>query len=111
MNKLDIKDLDKLNERLSKLQAGELLVLSDGVEEKFVLIDSNTFDMMQKAFDLDVKNNPLKYFDPSKLEVRVISDPSKPELSEEEYEAIKKQLNEALEKTLKPSHKYKLSQS
>ncbi len=111
MKRIDINSIGDFKNNLAQLKEGEPLFLVSGKEEKYVVIDIVSFDAMQRSLASDIQKNPLKYFDPSKLEIRVMSDPNRPELTEEEYESIKKQLNDALEKSLKPKHKYKLSQS
>lgn len=111
MKIVDLAQVKELHEILLTLEEGEPLVFVKGREEQYILVDANTYDQMHKALINDVEKNPMKYFDPSKLEIQVFSDPNKPQLSLEEYEDIKRRLNDALEKSLKPKTKYKLNQS
>lgn len=111
MKIVDLEKSKEVKELVKDLEVGDPVIFVENRIQRYILIDANSYSSMYHALIDDYEKHPMRYFDPSKLEFDFVEDPNRPELTLEEYEKIKKQLNEALEKNLKPTSKYKLTHS
>lgn len=98
MKKIDVENINELDEMLNDIEDGDAVILSEGKEEKYAIISINDYCLFQELMELDRQINPFKY---GQTEIRIVNDDNI-EVSYEEYENIKKQLLEALDKTFKP---------
>ena len=98
MEKMDIKEIKDFKECLELVEDDKALVLADGKEEKYAVITMNDYSIYQDLLALDRQIHPFKYGSP---EIRLMADEDF-EITYEEYENIKKQILEALDKTFKP---------
>lgn len=91
---IDIKDLKKIQPQLAQLKDDVLFIEKEG-NAKYVIMPIDMFDEIEGF--IDVINNK-----DSRPLVK-IANPSELQLTYEEYESIKKQIIEAVDKTFKPN--------
>lgn len=98
MKKIDIKEKEMIIDSLSEVKEDNHLIITDGKEEKLAVITMSEYIKFMDLIELDKKIHPFKY---GEAEIQVINDENI-EISYEEYENIRKQLLDALDKTFKP---------
>ncbi len=91
---IDIKELPQIIDKLKSLDTDEVLYISrEGISE-YVIMPIESYESYEEMMDLF--NSAASF-----PQVR-IANPEDLELSYDEYERIKNQIMEAVEKTLKP---------
>ena len=101
MKKIDIMKLDDIKILLNDVENEKPLMIQEGKEEKYVVITMEDYERFMHLYHEDVERHPLKYAKPQ--EIHIVANPAEEfNISEEEYEDIKKQLLDAIEKTFKP---------
>ena len=85
-------ELDELKDELELLNDDEVLTISKDGEERFVVLPKARYDEVRDLLTMieEARKNPIQVF------------PEDFEISYEEYEAVKEQIIDALEKTLLP---------
>jgi len=91
---IDISRIKDLKEELDSLNENDVLFINELGKAKYVIMPINMFDNIEDMVALLNNNFP-------QAEVK-LSDPEDFELTYDEYERIKKQILDALEKTLMP---------
>ena len=91
--KIDINEVKELKESLDVLEENELLFIKENDEEKYVLMNVTLFEQIKDIAKF-ISEDAAKYANAHPVEDI--------ELSYEEYENIKKQIIDALEKTFLP---------
>lgn len=94
MKYLDIEDIEDLKETLDSLEDREYLYLSDNGEDRYIVVPLkllSQFNEMMGSFEENGGSG-----------VKVIA-PEPINLTYDEYEAIKKELNKVLDDTFKPN--------
>lgn len=101
MKRINIKEVDYLNEILAQVKSHQPMIIQEGKEEKFAIITMEDYEEFMQLYHADLQRNPLKYGKPK--EIHIMTEPNESfDMSEEEYEDIKRQLLDAIEKTFKP---------
>lgn len=93
MAKIDIDKLDELKDELAFLGEEEVLFIEDNGQKRFVVVPIEIYDAIEDLMDMFSRANqgPFVKVDSSNLE-----------LSYDEYEKIRDQILDAVEKTLMP---------
>ena len=101
MKRIELRDfsIDALTEEPEALDA---VYLCEGKEDRYALLKVEDYEMLVQAYYDAAAQNPLRYAKPT--EIRIFPQGNL-ELDEEEYEDLKQQVLDALEKTLKPKQK------
>ncbi|MBR0462645.1 MAG: hypothetical protein IJJ00_08035 [Erysipelotrichaceae bacterium] len=93
MSSIDIRELENIRKQLDSLEEDDVLFIDEDGETRFVVMPAAQYDfideMLKQSQNLSMPR------------VRVING-NELELSYDEYEAVKKQLNDIIEKTFKP---------
>jgi len=92
---LDITNNRNLKKALSTLEKDDTLFLDDHGITKYAVIDMDLYDEIQELMENVNDDGQIPM-------IKVVGQDGL-QLTYDEYEKIKKQLNEALEKTLKPN--------
>lgn len=90
---IDIKELENIKDKLESLNEEDALFVDENGSTKYVILPINQFDSLE-----DIVKEGQGSFMPA---VKIINGEGF-ELSYDEYESVKKQLNEIFEKTFKP---------
>ena len=90
---IDIKELNDLRDKLEDLEEDDVLFVEENGEKKFAIMTMSQYEMIEAIL------NPNKIT--SAPNVRVINT-GDIELTYDEYEKVKKQLIEVIDKTFKP---------
>lgn len=90
---IDIKELENIKEKLEGLDEDDALFVDENGSTKYVILPINKFDNLEEIFKEDQGS-----IMPA---IKIINGDGF-ELSYDEYETVKKQLNEIFEKTFKP---------
>lgn len=98
MKKVKVEDLKVIDDELDTLSDGDALIVCDGKEEKYAIITMSDYLDYQELIKFEAQMHPFK--NGVTPEVHVLGDEDI-EITYEEYESIKKQLLEALDKTFK----------
>ena len=93
MNSIDIRELENIRKQLESLEEDDVLFVDEDGQTRFVLMPVAQYDFIDEMFR---QSQNL-----SMPRVRIING-NELELSYDEYEAVKKQLNDIIEKTFKP---------
>lgn len=94
MQKIDIKEIENIKEKLDDLDIDEVLYVDEDGASRFVIMPIDLFDSYLESNEgLD----KLTY----EPHIKILG-ADNVELSYEEYELIKKQINDAFDKTFKP---------
>ena len=93
MKRIDIDEVENLKDTLDELEDSEFLYLSEDGVEKYLVIPTKLLEQM---------NSYMSSFEDGHGAVQIIS-PNPVNLTYDEYEAIKKQLNKVLDETFKPN--------
>ena len=96
MKNIDIEKLHSLKEILKDFKEDDVSFIEENGEPKFVIMPVSQFDYLESLESFSDES----LSDTSKSSVKILT--SIPELTFEEYENIKSQLLDSLEKTLKP---------
>ncbi len=83
---IDIKKLDAIKDELDSLDENDVLYINENGNSKYVLLPIESYDVLENKNSANVK----------------IVTPFNGELTYDEYEAIKKQVLDILDKTFKP---------
>lgn len=97
MDKIKVSNIKELKEILKNLDEDGILNIEIDDSCNFYAISNEEYDLLssvKEILDEDIKQ--------SNQRVKVISNDMSDELSFEQFETLKKQINEALDKTLKP---------
>lgn len=100
MKRIDLKHSPQLHKMLKQLHSGSALILTHGKEERYAILPMEDYENLQNAYQDACIDNPLRYGIPG--DIRVMSNEHPQKISLAEYEKIKQQLLQALEKNLKP---------
>ena len=90
---VDIKKLEAIKEELEALEEDDVLFVEDGDKAPYVLMRTEHYDFIEELY-----KQSQGIMSPR---VKVISGDNF-ELTYDEYEAVKKQLNDIIEQTFKP---------
>lgn len=90
---IDIKELENIKDKLESLIEEDVLFVDENGSTKYVILPINQFDNLEEV----VKDGQAT-LTPA---IKIINGDGF-ELSYDEYETVKKQLNEIFEKTFKP---------
>ena len=90
---IDIKELESIKDKLEGLSEDEVLFVDENGSTKYVILPINQFDSLEETFKEEQGS-----LTPA---IKIINGDGF-ELSYDEYETVKKQLNEIFEKTFKP---------
>ncbi|MBQ1288579.1 MAG: hypothetical protein IIY23_00290 [Erysipelotrichaceae bacterium] len=101
MKRMELRDFsfDDLKEEPEMLNA---VYLCEGKEDRYALLRVEDYELLVQAYYEAAVNDPLSFSKPA--EIRIIPQ-GIIELDEDEYEDLKQQVLDALEKTLKPKRK------
>lgn len=101
MKRMELRDFsfDDLKEEPEMLNA---VYLCEGKEDRYALLRVEDYELLVQAYYEAAVNDPLRFSKPA--EIRIIPQ-GNIELDEDEYEDLKQQVLDALEKTLKPKRK------
>ena len=94
MQKIDIKEIENIKEKLNELDTDEVIYVDEDGASRFVIMPVALFDSYleeNEGLDKLVYEPHIKILGADNIE-----------LSYEEYELIKKQINDAFDKTFKP---------
>lgn len=90
MNKIDLKDYPALKELVETVKTNQPITIVDGIEEKYMLLTTTEYDRLQEGHSV----NPfMRGFTP---DINIIS-PDDLDLTEDDFEELKKMVLEALE--------------
>ena len=89
---IDIKELENIKDRLEALSYEDVIFVDEDGKNKYVIMPVETYDLVENTMSLLNNDNP---------QVR-IANPEDIELSYDEYERVKQQILDAVEKTLMP---------
>ncbi len=89
----DIKELENIRDQLESLEEDDVLFIDEDGNTRYVIMPVSQYDLIEEMLD---PNRDL-----TMPRVRIING-NELELTYDEYEAVKKQLNEIIEKTFKP---------
>lgn len=106
MRTFDLDAAPALKEELEDFDVMDLLILKEENADRFVLMDVEYFEQLNEL--IKTKFN-LNNINKEGFSIQIAG--LKPNLSLEEYEKIKTQIIETLDKNIKPSTKYRLDQS
>lgn len=106
MKTIDLKDYPDFKEELKDFDKLDVMVLKKENEDRFVVLDIEYFDQLNEL--VKAKFN-LNNINKEGFSIQIAG--LKPNMSLQEYEKIKNQIIEVLEKNVKPSVKYRLDQS
>lgn len=90
---IDIKELENIKDKLESLNEEDVLFVDENGSTKYVILPINQFDSLE-----DIVKEGQGSLMPA---VKIINGEGF-ELSYDEYESVKKQLNEIFDKTFKP---------
>ena len=93
MNNVDIRELENIRKQLDALEDEDVLFVDEDGDSRYVIMPVAQYDFIEEMLR---QSQNL-----SMPRVRVING-NELELTYDEYEAVKKQLNEIIEKTFKP---------
>lgn len=89
---IDIKELENIKDKLERLSYDDVLFVDEDGKNKYVIMPVDIYDTIEDTMSLLNSSNP---------QVR-IANPEDIELSYDEYERVKQQILDAVEKTLMP---------
>lgn len=89
---IDIKELENIKDKLERLSYDDVLFVDEDGKNKYVIMPVDIYDAIEDTMSLLNSSNP---------QVR-IANPEDIELSYGEYERVKQQILDAVEKTLMP---------
>lgn len=89
---IDIKELENIKDKLERLSYDDVLFVDEDGKNKYVIMPVDIYDAIEDTMSLLNSSNP---------QVR-IANPEDIELSYDEYERVKQQILDAVEKTLMP---------
>ena len=92
MNSVDIKELENIKDKLESLEEDDILFVDDDGETRYVLMPVEHYDYIEEVVSQTQNMMPR---------IKIINSEDF-ELTYDEYEAVKKQLNDMIEKTFKP---------
>ena len=92
MNSVDIKELENIKDKLESLEEDDILFVDDDGEIRYVLMPVEHYDYIEEVVSQTQNMMPR---------IKIINSEDF-ELTYDEYEAVKKQLNDMIEKTFKP---------
>ena len=101
MKRIELRDFSfsDLKEDPEMLDA---IYLCEGKEDRYALLKVEDYELLLQAYYEAAVNDPLRFTKPT--EIRIVPQGNM-ELNEDEYEDLKQQVLDALEKTLKPKRK------
>lgn len=97
MLKIDISKLEDIKEDLKMLDEDEVAFVNDGNNTKYVIMNADLYDELEYFKSLLDESSQM-----ANSNIRVITNATN-DLTYDEYEKIRKQLIEVIDKTLKPN--------
>lgn len=93
---IDIKKLKGISKELDELKNDEVMFVNDNGTSRFVVMPIEMYEMVEDLYKDEEESNEL--LNP---QIKIVG-PEGFQLSYDEYENVKKQINDAFEKIFKP---------
>ncbi len=88
---IDIKELENIKTELDSLDENEVVFIKEGQEDKYVIMPIGQYEFINEILSPNQNAPKVKVINASNIE-----------LTYDEYENVKREINEIIEKTFKP---------